>query len=62
MDTHLLMCMVEEEELRISFLEEEEEEEKDRGPLRGLGGGGMEQWEALDRFNLNKIHKGINPL
>ena len=41
METHLLICMAEEEELRISFLEEEEE--KERGTLEDLGGGGMEQ-------------------
>lgn len=56
-DTHLLICVVEEEELRTSFLEEEEEEEKERGTLVDLGGGRMEQWEALDRFNLNEKHK-----
>lgn len=56
MDTHLLICVAGEEELRTSLLEEEEE--KVRGTLGDLGGGRMEQWEALDRFILNEKHKG----
>lgn len=43
MDTHLFICVTEEEELRTSFIEEEEEEEKERGTLGDLGGGRMEQ-------------------
>lgn len=56
--THLHSCVVEEEELRTSFLEEE----KEREPLGDLGGGRMEQWEAFDRFNLSKRHTGISSL
>lgn len=60
METDLLICMAEEEELRTSLLEEEEDEEKERGTLEDFGGGRMEQWEDLDKFNLIKKHKGIN--
>lgn len=49
----LLICVAEEEELRTSFLEDEDEE-RDRGTLEDLGGGRMEQCEALDRFNLEE--------
>lgn len=45
----LLIC-VEEEELRINFLEEEVGD-RERGDL---GGGRMEQCEVLDRFNLEE--------
>ncbi len=43
MDTHLFICVAEEEELRTSFIEEEEEGEKERGTLGDLCGGRMEQ-------------------
>lgn len=55
--THLLDWAAEEDELRTSFFEdkhdEEEEEEVD------FEGRKIEQWEALDRFNLNETHKGF---
>lgn len=45
---YLFIWVVVEDVLPTSFLEEE----KDRGILGDLGGGRMEKWEALDRFNL----------
>lgn len=55
--THLLDWAAEEDELRTSFLEDKEEGvEEEEVDFEGRK---IEQWEALDKFNLNEKHKGF---
>lgn len=55
--THLLDWAAEEDELRTSFLEDKDEEEEEEEV--DFEGRKIEQWEALDKFNLNERHKGF---
>lgn len=56
-ETHLLDWAAEEDELRTSFLDDKEEEEEEEE--MDFEGRKIEQWEALDKFNLNEKHKGF---